>query len=140
MLFRSHSLSWEVKEDRVVSTWQPFPGILVTSTVMPREDGHRRIHEIDSAYDCTAYDCGFSVEKFTPGYVQRAEGDTAEVRYETMGCRVRGTGPEARGVVIEADPNTNVLYPNGSIPAVSYQIRKGEKVRLETVVTVSTFV
>ena len=137
---RKHSLSWEVKEDRVVSTWQPFPGILVTSTVMPREDGHRRIHEIDSAYDCTAYDCGFSVEKFTPGYVQRAEGDTAEVRYETMGCRVRGTGPEARGVVIEADPNTNVLYPNGSIPAVSYQIRKGEKVRLETVVTVSTFV
>lgn len=34
--------------------------------------------------------------------------------------------------MIEADPNTNVLYPNGSIPAVAYRIRKGEPVRVET--------
>lgn len=131
---RKVSLSCEVKEDRVVSTWQPFPGILVTSTVIPEEDGHRRIHEIESSYDCRAYDCGFSVEKFTEGYVQRAEGSTAEVKYEAMGCQVHGDGPEAEGVIIEADPNTNVLYPNGTIPAVGYRIRKGKKTRLETVI------
>ena len=51
-----------------------------------------------------------------------------------MGCQVQGAGPQAKGLIIEADPNTNVLYPNGSIPAVSYQIEKGKKIRLETVV------
>lgn len=135
---RKVSLSYEVREDRVISTWQPFPGILVTSTVIPEEGGHRRIHEVESGFDCVAYDCGFSVEKFTKGYEQTAEGNEAQIRYEDMGCRVRGDGPEAKGVIIEADPNTNVLYPNGSIPAVSYRIRKGEKIRLETVV--KTFV
>ncbi len=37
-------------------------------------------------------------------------------------------------MIIEADPNTNVLYTNTTIPAVSYRIRKGEKIRLETVI------
>ncbi len=131
---RKVSLSFEVRLDRVISTWQPFPGIMVTSTVIPEDEGHRRVHEIESAYGCTVYDCGFSVEKFTEGYEQKAEGAGAFVRFKDMGCEVRGNGPKAKGVVIEADPNTNVLYPNGSIPAVAYRVEKGEKVTVETVV------
>lgn len=129
---RKISDSYEVMEDRVISRWQPFPGILVTTSIFPRDCGHLRIHEIESQYDCTAYDCGFSVEKFTKGYEQQVQGIRASVSYAGQGCSVSGEGPEAAGVVIEADPNTNVLYPNSSIPAVSYRIRKGERVRLET--------
>lgn len=129
---RKYSNSYEVLKDRVVSRWQPFPGITVTSTVIPKEYGHLRIHEIDSQYDCTAYDCGFSVEKFCSDYEQKADGNSASVSHKEQGCMVSGEGPEAAGVVIEADPNTNVLYPNASIPAVSYRIKKGETVRLET--------
>lgn len=135
---RKNSLSYEVQENQVVSTWQPFPGILVTSTVIPREDGHLRMHEIKSSCDCTVYDCGFSVQKFTAGYEQKAEENHAAVQDKDMGCTVTGIGPEARGVVIEADPNTNVLYPNSSIPAVSYRIEKGKTIHLET--QVQTFV
>ena len=131
---RKVSLSFEVREDRVISTWQPFAGITVTSTVIPEKDGHRRIHEIESDYGCTAYDCGFSVEKFTDGFEQKAEGTGAFVGFKDMGCEVSGKGPGAKGVVIEADPNTNVLYPNGSIPAVAYRVEKGEKVTVETFV------
>ena len=129
---RKISASYEVMGDRVVSRWQPFPGISVTTTIIPKDYGHLRLHEIESQYDCTAYDCGFSVEKFTEGYEQQAEGSRASVSHAGQGCSVSGEGPKAAGVVIEADPNTNVLYPNSSIPAVSYQIRKGEKVKLET--------
>lgn len=129
---RKISESYEVKENQVISVWQPFPGIRVISTVTPTEHGHVRTHQIESQYDCTAYDCGYSVEKFTEGYVQKADGVCAEVSFERMGCRVQGRGPEAKGLVIEADPNTDVLYPNGSIPAVSYRIQKGETVFLET--------
>ena len=129
---RKYSDSYEVFPDRVVSSWHPFPGITVTSTVIPKEYGHLRIHEIHSQYDCFAYDCGFSVKKFTEGYEQKAEEHTASVSHKGQACRVSGEGPEAAGLVIEADPNTNVLYPNGSIPAVSYRIKKGETVKLET--------
>lgn len=129
---RKISDHYEVKEDRVISSWHPFPGISVTSAIIPKEYGHLRIHEIESHYDCTAYDCGFAVEKFTENFKQTAEGRKAAISYKEQGCTVSGDGPEALGVLIEADPNTNVLYPNANIPAVSYRIKKGEKVRLET--------
>lgn len=129
---RKYSDSYEIKDDRMVSTWHPFPGITVTSIVIPEDYGHKRIHEIESQYDCTAYDCGFSVEKFTVGYEEKAESNMASAVWEKQGCIVSGQGPEASGLVIGADPNTNVLYPNGSIPAVSYKVKKGEKVRIET--------
>ena len=135
---RKVSESYHIFADRVVSDWQPFPGIRVTSVVVPTEYGHMRIHEVESDYDCTAYDCGFAVEKFTEGYGESAEGKTAAAAWRKQGCTVSGEGPEAAGVVIGADPNTNVLYANTSIPAVAYKIRKGEKVRLET--RVETFV
>lgn len=132
---RKYSDSYEVLEDRVISRWHPFPGISVTTTIIPKEYGHERIHEIESQFNCTAYDCGFSVEKFTEGYEQKAEGSESVVSYKKQGCHVSGKGPEAKGIVIEADPNTNLLYPNASIPAVAYRINKGEPIHLETRVT-----
>ena len=130
---RKVSDSYEINDGKVVSTWTPFPGITVKSTIIPEENGHRRIHEIDSSYDCIAYDCGFSVEKFTEGYEEKTQGTSASVSYTKQGCTVTGQGPEAKGIVINSDPNTNVLYPNASIPGVSYRIEKG-KTRIETVV------
>ena len=47
---------------------------------------------------------------------------------------MRGNRRKPKGVAIEADPNTNVLYPNGSRPAVGYRVEKREKVTVETVV------
>ena len=129
---RKYSDSYEVFPDKVVSTWHPFPGITVTTTVIPKEYGHLRLHEVYSRQDCTVYDCGFSVKKFTEGYERKAVENTALISCKDQGCKVTGKGPEAAGLVIEADPNTNVLYPNGSIPAVSYRIKKGKTIRLET--------
>lgn len=132
---RKYSDSYEVTEDKVISDWHPFPGIKVNTTIIPQENGHLRVHVIESQFDCVAYDCGFSVEKFTEEYEQKAEGEASYIYQKKQGCKVSGKGPEAEGVIIEADPNTNVLYPNASIPAVSYRIKKGESVRLETMVT-----
>src|SRR5699024_7255476 len=67
---RKVSISHEIREDRVVSRWSPFPGIEVTTTILPTATGHIRRHEIDSAYDCEAYDCGFAVPRFASGYLE----------------------------------------------------------------------
>lgn len=128
---REYSLEWEITDTCVVSTWSPFPGITVKTTVTPTESGHTRRHEIDSAYGCTAYDCGFAVQKFCEGFAQRAEGDSATVENTSGGCTVRGNG---EGCLVGADPNTNVLYKNTEIPAVRCRIEPGRTV-LETCVT-----
>ena len=37
---RKVSLSHQIQEDRVVSRWSPFPGIQVTTTIIPTPQGH----------------------------------------------------------------------------------------------------
>ena len=95
----------------------PQPG-----AAAPDGPGHRRHHEIDSSFDCEAYDCGFAVPNFTPGYAESVESDTAETHCDTLRCTVRGRG---EAVVIGCDPNTSLYFTNVHLPAVKYHIPKG---------------
>ena len=79
-------------------------------------------HEIDSSFDCEAYDCGFAVPNFAPGYAESVENDTAEAHCDTLRCTVRGRG---EAVVIGCDPNTSLYFTNVHLPAVKYHIPKG---------------
>ena len=125
---RKVSLSHEIRADRVVSKWSPFPGITVTTTVLLTADGHIRRHEIESAYPCEAYDCGFAVPNFAPGYVESTAGGAATARNAAVSCTVSGSG---EGTVIKCDPNVSLYSTNVCIPAVRYAIPEGRTV-LET--------
>ena len=125
---RKVSLSHEIRADRVVSKWSPFPGITVTTTVLPTAGGHIRRHEIESAYPCEAYDCGFAVPNFAPGYVESTAGGAATARNAAVSCTVSGSG---EGTVIKCDPNVSLYSTNVCIPAVRYAIPEGRTV-LET--------
>ena len=129
---RKGSMDYHVSPDRIRSVWSPFPGIRVTTTIIPSDRGHRRIHEVESSYHCMAYDCGFAVAKFTAGFTAKAGPESAYASSGTQHCLVCGSGPEAAGYLIEADPNTNLLDPNTVIPAVSYRITKNMPCVLET--------
>ena len=119
---RKVSLSHEIRADRVVSKWSPFPGITVTTTILPTGDGHLRRHEIDSAFRCEAYDCGFAVPSFAPGYVESTAAGTATARNAAVSCTVSGQG---EGAVIKCDPNVSLYSPNVCIPAIRYAVPAG---------------
>ena len=123
---RKVSKSWKVEYDSVVSQWSPFPGIEVTTTITPTETGHRRHHEIDSAYVCEAYDCGFAVPNFAPGYAENVIGEWAEAHCNKLSCIVQGANGE--GIVIGCDPNTSLYHPNVHLPAVRFVIPQGHSV------------
>ena len=119
---RKVSISSEVRADRVVSKWSPFPGITVTTTVLPTETGHIRRHEIDSAFACEAYDCGFAVPSFAAGYLESTAAGAATARNAAVSCTVSGHG---EGTVIKCDPNVSLYSPNVCIPAIRYAVPAG---------------
>lgn len=131
---RRHSLQFELTEDRLVSVWEPLPGIRVTTELIPCEDGHIRRHTVESALACQAYDCGFAVPKFAPGFMQAVNEGFAEARNAHCVCRVAAQAGGGEGVVLDAWPNTNLYSPNTVIPAVRYEIPCGTA-RLQTLVT-----
>lgn len=134
---RRRSISYEVREDKVVSVWTPVSGIMVTTQVIPLSDGHMRIHEITSDYDCMAYDCGYSVPTFVAGADQKINKESAWAGCGDLSCLVQGEGPKAQGTIIGADPNTSLLFRNTVIPAISYSIKAGEKICIKTVIKTS---
>ena len=116
----------EIREKEVWSRWSPCPGITVETTVTPTENGHRRVHRIESSIECEAYDSGFSVAaNLSDQFTRKEEGAVSRVENRRMYCEVRGEGGE--GCIITADPNTNILYSKTLLPAVKYQIKKGQQ-------------
>lgn len=130
-----------VSEDKVVSVWSPYPGIRVETTVIPENWGHRRIHRIASSVECEAYDCGFGIASDpADGYESGIKEGAAWAKNRYASCEVTGEYTDDAGewllepgVVIDADPNTNLLYPKAVIPAVKYRITEGVTV-IETCV------
>lgn len=120
---RRHSQSFAVQDGKMVSTWSPFEGITVTTELEPTEQGHIRRHTVVSDRACTAWDCGFAVAKFAPGFAARAEDRTALVANDRQRCEVRGETGAAE--IVDAWPNTSLYVTNTAIPAVKYDIPVG---------------
>ncbi len=120
---RRHSQSFVVQDGKMVSTWSPFEGITVTTELEPTEQGHIRRHTVVSDRACTAWDCGFAVAKFAPGFAARAQDRTALVANDRQRCEVRGQTGAAE--IVDAWPNTSLYVTNTAIPAVKYDIPVG---------------
>ena len=89
---RRHSDRFVLMGDRLLSEWRPFPGIKVTTELVPTKWGHVRNHTVESTIACTAYDCGFAVPKFAVGFAAAANGTGAEAHNDTCRCTVQGRG------------------------------------------------
>lgn len=118
--------AFKISETEVYSRWTPYEGIQVETYIIPTEEGHIRKHIVTSDRECEAYDCGFAVEIDVEGERQIQDEDAAEVANCYCGCRVSAKGSKGKGVVIFADPNTNLLHPMTRIPALCYPIHKGQ--------------
>ena len=99
--------SYDVQADRIITEWSPFTGISVRTEVIPFDGGHRRIHIIDSQYDCTAYDSGFA--------------EPVDEDHCTAKC-LSGNG---EAYTIYTAPNTNLVCTKTRIPSVKYEIKRG---------------
>lgn len=121
---RRTNISCTVNDDNIILKWSPFTGIDVTTTITPAEYGHTRKHIVTSQYDCTAYDCGFAVSAMDGDEVNyMAENRKASVVNIHSKCVVESESGE--GEIINASPNTNLMYPKTVIPSIKYEIKKG---------------
>lgn len=127
----------EIRSGEVYSKWCPVPGITVETRVIPTENGHRRIHRIESDRECEAYECGFAVAaNLSDGPRQQTRGAMAEMGNRYSLCRISSSMGE--GTVIFADPNTNVIHSKTLLPAVRYHIPKG-KTEVEAQITAEIY-
>lgn len=132
---RQRSIRYAVLPDRIVSEWSPAAGILVETEIRPCGQGHLRRHRITSKRPCRVYDCGFAVSSTETGYQVSVGKDFIEVGNRLHGCRMERVSEGLEPYLLEADPNTSLLYKNTAIPALWRRLAAGETVIETKVVT-----
>lgn len=144
---RRRCLEYKVTEDKVWSIWSPSEGILVESTIIPRDNGHIRSHKIQSDRSCKVYDCGFSYPKTKDTRSDNEDG--VAMIYDENGyskvsiCKVISDSMDTKNlnyvverkrdstlsngspIIIQPSANTNIIYPLTHIPAIEYEIQIG---------------
>jgi hypothetical protein len=119
---RSAVTSTQIQSNTLISTWSPFPGITVTTTIIPEPNRQTRRHIIQSEYACRTYDCGFALPTDADGYTAQTSSNSAVIQSSEGYCGVSG----GEGIIIAATPNSNLMRSRTAIPAVAYDIAIGE--------------
>ena len=119
---RKGSADFSISGSSMISHWSPFPGIEVETIISVEPEGHLRRHHVKSDIECIAYDSGFSMER---GDISVA-GNAAEASSAAFHSSVECLEGDGEAVMIDADPNTSLMWRNSVIPAIAYRIGKGE--------------
>ena len=103
-----------------------FNWIDIKTVITPTSSVIREITKINTEYDCVAYDAGFAVASRDKDNIKTKDSFIAQARNDFQFCEVlTETGGES--CIIESSPNTNIRYSKTVIPAMKYEIHKGQK-------------
>lgn len=121
---RTRNLETQVADDYLVSIWQPFPGCQVKTT--QRFSNHRevRLNQIicDEPLDFVL--TGHAVDRWSKWFSHEETRPARVESDELFSELVLLSGP---GVprVYPCAPNTNLLFPHASVPAITGQFPEG---------------
>lgn len=125
ILTRIKNNDFKLYEDKLVISWSALSEIIEIKTeIIPTDFGHIRRHRVESKIDCIAYDSGFAVSNMDKAHCRQIVNDNfAAAENDFSNCKVQSES--GTPMVIEAVPNTNLIFSKTVIPTVMYKINKG---------------
>lgn len=121
--------SCELTEQKVTSTWKPFAGVTVESTIIPMGEWHVRLHRIHSDRELYAAEGGYAIARDGEGEArQQADAQSAAVIAPWGISGVLALKGYDEGVIILPEPNTNLMAPRTLLPTLTAKLPKGESV------------
>lgn len=131
--FRAKDLdtAYEIREDRVIHQWFPWSNVSIKSTILPLENGHVRIHEIETERELSAYEGGFSSP--AADAEQSCELLSAVVKAQNGISSVEGIYGYKEAGVVKTEANTNLFYPTAVLPYVKTTLAPGKHILISLI-------
>lgn len=118
---------FRLTEQEVVSGYSILPGVQVESHVIPFGSWHVRLHQIRTEHSIEIADGGFAIPvesmKYTKEWIRKEKHGIAAVMPWGISRVVSLTGGD--GVIVDAFPNTNLLYGLTIIPVIRQKLEPG---------------
>jgi hypothetical protein len=130
---RSGFDSFSLSQGEVAFTWRPMDGVVIETRLIPRGNWHVRCHLIRTDRRLEAAEGGFAVCRDFAGKrpcdrvhsAAFADGTRAAVACEKGSCAVFAISGYDGGEVVEAEPNTSLMYPRTLIPTLRATLLPG---------------
>jgi hypothetical protein len=123
--FRTKGLDdeYQILQDRIIHRWSPWEDVQLTSTIIPLENCHVRIHEMVTKRKLTAYEGSFSVPFDS---TQKIARDTASCRSAIGTSTITNIIGFNEADVVRCEPNTNVLFQLTKLPYLKTTLVPGK--------------
>ena len=122
---RYKTKSYEILDgNRIKTVWSPCRGIEVETVITPYKSSHKREHTVYAEYPCRAYDAGFAVPFINEKTSISSEGNKAAVLTGNIGCEI--SSELGKPIIINPEPNSNIVSTKTKIPAICYEIQPGK--------------
>lgn len=124
--FRSKDLdtAFEIREDRIIHQWIPWSNVSIQSTILPLDNGHVRIHEIETERKLSAYEGGFSVPALDA--IEESIDMSARVKATNGISSVEGIYGYKEAKIVKTEANTNVFFSSAILPYVQTTLLPGK--------------
>ena len=131
---RSGFERFALSEAAVSFTWRPMDGVEIETRLVPWENWHVRCHVVRAERALQAAEGAFAVCREYAGSrpcdrvesARVADAAMAGVRCDWGSSAIFAIEGYDRGEVVEAEPNTSLVYPRTLIPTLRAEIRPGE--------------
>jgi hypothetical protein len=122
--------SYVVKDNVIKSIWKPWDDVTVETFVIASAPWHTRVHTIKTNRKLTMAEGGFSLlkERVDVGITEatiRRDKNSLGVFMPWGASGVRSLKGDLKAELIEAEPNTNLVYPSTVIPTLTGELDIG---------------
>ena len=121
---RKKNLSAYRDGNSLVSVWQPFAGCTVTVKQTHCPDKEVRCLEISAQSELNMLLTGYAVDKWSPWFSHLEEKE-ARLESERLFSELKLIQGVGLRCIYPSAPNTNLLYPHASVPAIAATISSG---------------
>lgn len=138
---RRHSESLQSGSNWVSSVWRPYQGTSVRTWLIAADEGHVRVHRLETDQEVETAEGGFSAPFSTAMELEppRAEDEArrktldhgtnpyGSVRFEghSSWSLIVGLASRRRGTVVAPSPNLNLIFPQVRIPTLVGRFKPG---------------
>lgn len=115
----------EMTDALIRSRWHPWSNVVVTTWLIPFQQGHIRIHRVETARQLDCVEGGFALNRH-----QLIDTKTAPhgvtLRASSGVCQITDLLAERQPEVVTTPPNSNILYASpGEIPCLRSTLTPG---------------
>lgn len=122
---RERPQDFRLEGDVLFTRWSPLPGVTVGTWLLPCLPGHVRLHRLETDRALHTAEGGWALAREGLSEVSTARPEEALAVSPGGWSGLRDlTGPR-KGLLVRADPNTNLLHPRTVIPTLVGRLEAG---------------